>query len=44
MAQKRRRVDQMISKLRPAGVELGKGNKVSEACKLIRIAEQTYDR
>jgi len=44
MAQKRHRVDQMISKLRRADVELGKGKKVPEACKLIGIAEQTYDR
>ena len=42
MAQKRHRVDQIISKLRRADVELGKGKKVSEVCKLIGIAEQTY--
>ena len=44
MAQKRHRVDQMISKLRRADVEFGKGKKDPEACKLIGIAEQTYDR
>ena len=44
MAQKRHRVDQMISKLRRADVELGKGKKVPEVCKLIEIKEQTYYR
>ena len=44
MAQKRHRVDQIISKLRRADVELGKGNKVPEVCKLSGIAEQTYYR
>ncbi len=44
MAQKRHRVDQIISKLRRADVKLGKGKKVPEVCKLIGIAEQTYYR
>ena len=44
MAQKRHRVDQIISKLRRVDVELGKGKKVPEVCKLIGIAEQTYYR
>ena len=44
MAQKRHNVDQIISKLRRADVELGKGKKVPEVCKLIGIAEQTYYR
>ena len=44
MAQKRHNVDQIISKLRRADVELGKGKKVPEVCKLIEIAEQTYYR
>ena len=44
MAQKRHSVDQIISKLRRADVELGKGKKVPEVCKLIGIAEQTYYR
>ena len=39
MAQKRHGVDQIISKLRRPDVELGKGKKVSEVCKLIGIAE-----
>ncbi len=44
MPQKRHRVAQIISKLRRADVELGKGKKVPEACKLIGISEQTYYR
>ena len=44
MAQRRHRADQIISKLRRADVELGKGKKVPEVCKLIGIAEQTYYR
>ena len=44
MAQKRHAVDQIISKLRKADVELGKGKKVPEVCKQIEITEQTYYR
>ena len=44
MAQKRHRVDQMISELRRADVAIGKGKKVPKDCNLIGIAEQTYDR
>ena len=44
MAQKRHSVDQIIYKLRRADVELGKGKKVPEVCKLIEIKEQTYYR
>ena len=44
MAQKRHSVDQVISKLRRADVELGKGKKVPEVCKQIEITEQTYYR
>ena len=44
MAQKRHTVDQVISKLRKADVELGKGKKVPEVCKQIEITEQTYYR
>ena len=44
MSQKRHSVDQIISKLRRADVELGKGKKVPEVCKLMGIAEQTYYR
>ena len=44
MKQKRHRTDQIIEKLRRADVELGKGQKVSEVCKLLEITEQTYYR
>ena len=44
MPQKRHSVDQIISKLRQADVELGKGKKVPEVCKMISITEQTYYR
>ena len=44
MKQKRHSVDQIISKLRKADVELSKGKKVPEVCKLIGIAEQAYYR
>ena len=44
MSQKRHSVDQILSKLRRADVELGKGKKVPEVCKLLRVAEQTYYR
>ena len=44
MVQKRHRVDPIISKLHRVDVELGKGKKVPEVCKLIGIAEQTYYR
>ena len=42
MKQKRHNVDEIIPKLRRADVELGKGKKVPEVCKLIEITEQTY--
>ena len=44
MKQKRHTVDQIISKLRKADVELGKGRKVPEVCKQLEITEQTYYR
>lgn len=44
MKQKRHTVDQIIAKLRRADVELGKGMKVPEVCKLLLITEQTYYR
>ena len=44
MKQKRYTVDQIIGKLRRADVELGKGRKVPEICKLLVIKEQTYYR
>ena len=42
MSQKRHTEDQIVAKLRKADVELGKGKKVPEVCKLLEITEQTY--
>ncbi len=44
MPQKRYQVDQIIPMLRRADVEIGKGKKVPDVCKLLGIAEQTYYR
>ena len=44
MPQKRHTVDQIVAKLRKADVELGKGKKVPEICKLLQVTEQTYYR
>ena len=44
MSQKRHTVDQIIAKLLPADVLLGKGTKLPELCKQFEIAEQTYYR
>jgi putative transposase len=44
MPQKRHTTDQIISKLRRADVELGKGKRVPEICKSLEITEQTYYR
>ena len=44
MPQKRHTVDQIVSKLRKADVELGKGKKVPKVCKLLEVTEQTYYR
>ncbi len=44
MPQKRYQVDQIIPLLRRADVELGKGKKVPEVCKVLGIAQQTYFR
>ena len=48
MPQKRHTVDQIVAKLRKADVELGKGKKVPEICKLLevvtQVSEQTYYR
>jgi hypothetical protein len=44
MKQKRHGVEQIIPMLRRADVELGKGQKVPEVCKLLGITEQTYYR
>ena len=37
-------MDQIVAKLRKADVELGKGKKVPEICKLLEVTEQTYYR
>ena len=44
MKQKRHSVDQIVSQLRKADVELGKGKKVPEVCKELEVTEQTYYR
>ena len=44
MKQQRHGVEQIIAKLRRADVELGKGQKVPEVCRLLGITEQTYYR
>jgi Transposase len=41
MKQQRHSVEQIIAKLRRAGVELAKGQKVSEECKILDITEQS---
>ncbi len=44
MKQNRHTVDQIIAKLRRADVELGKGKKVPEVCRLLGVSEHTYYR
>ena len=44
MKSNRHTVEQVIAKLRRADVELGKGKKVPEICKLLEITDQTYYR
>ena len=41
---KRHSAEQIVSKLRQADVELGKGLRVPEVCKQLGISEQTYYR
>ena len=41
---KRHTAEQIVSKLRQADIELGKGLKVPEVCKQLGISEQTYYR
>jgi len=36
--------EQIVGKLRQADVELGKGKRVPEVCRLLEISEQTYYR
>ena len=46
MPEKRHIVDQIVGKLRKADLELGKGKKVPEVCRLLEVVtnvnEQTY--
>ena len=42
MVKKRQTTVQIISKLREADVELGKGLKVPDVCKQMGVSEQTY--
>ena len=44
MKQTRHTIGQIIAKLRRGDVELGKGKKVSEICKLLEVTDQTYYR
>jgi len=44
MPQKRYTVYQIVAKLRKADVELGKGTKMPEVCKLLGVTEQTCCR
>ena len=44
MAKKRYREEQIIPMLRRADVELGKGKKIPDVCKLLGITQQTYYR
>ncbi len=41
---KRHSAEQIVSKLRQADVELGKGQKVPAVCRQLGISEQTYYR
>ncbi len=44
MGRKRYTVEQIITKLREAEVELAKGSKTPEVCRGLGISEQTYYR
>lgn len=44
MAKKRHSAEEVISKLRQADVELGKGNTVAGVCRLLGVTEPTYFR
>lgn len=41
---KRHSAEQIVAKLRQADLELGKGLKVPEVCRLLEVGEQTYYR
>lgn len=44
MGRKRHSTEEIVNKLRQADVELGKGNTVAGACKLLGVTEATYFR
>lgn len=44
MPRKKHTAEQIISKLRQAEIELGRGKSIPEVCKLIEVTEQTYYR
>ena len=44
MARKKHTVEQIISKLREAEVQLGQGSTVGDVCRSLGVTEQTYYR
>ncbi len=44
MPRKRYSTEQIVTKLRQAEVELGRGLRTPEVCKKLGVSEQTYDR
>ena len=44
MPRKRYSTEQIVTKLRQAEVELGRGLRTSQVCKKLGISEQTYSR
>ncbi len=44
MSRKQHTVEQIITKLREAEVELSKGSKTPQVCRQLEISEQTYYR
>ena len=44
MARKKHKVEQIISKLREAEVQLGQGSTVGDVCRSLGVTEQTYYR
>ena len=44
MSRKRHSAEEVVSKLRQADVELGRGKSVTEVCRLLGVTEPTYYR
>ena len=44
MPRKRYSTEQIVTKLRQAEVELGRGLRTPQVCKTLGISDQTYDR